>query len=122
MNIGICQPSEYKQLHVPTSPVNFVLCGCQERKLVQRLISCYVDTAVLPRSIAKKLFHPTTFFFFFILFLGAQFITLKSVRSPVVSGGATGFTRNNVISLWKGETELGLLTAGNGGLVQAESW
>lgn len=26
-----------------------------------------------------------------------------------------GFTLHNVFSLWKGETELGLLTAGNGG-------
>lgn len=27
-----------------------------------------------------------------------------------------GFTLHNVFSLWKGETELGLLTAGNGGV------
>lgn len=37
-----------------------------------------------------------------------------------------GFTLHNVFSLWKGETELGLLTAGNGvgwgSLVQARSW
>lgn len=32
------------------------------------------------------------------------------------------FTLHNVLSLWKGETELGLLTAGNTGLVQAQSW
>lgn len=38
------------------------------------------------------------------------------------------FTLHFVFSLWKGETELGLLTAGNrgvwegGSLVQAQSW
>lgn len=45
--------------------------------------------------------------------------TLQSLRSPGVPGGATG--SNIVFSLWKGETELGLLTTGNGGVSGAGS-
>lgn len=41
--------------------------------------------------------------------------TTRSLRRARPSlAGATGFTLCNVFSLWKGETELGLLTAGNG--------
>lgn len=80
------------------------------------------DTAVMP----CKHFQPDFFFVcvFFLLFpknfcRGTVFLTIGEnaavAEKPSRLWWSYGFTLHNVFSLWKGETELGLLTAGNGG-------
>lgn len=59
-----------------------------------------------------------------LLFLGALLLlltTLRSLRSPAVSGGATGLHLRLCFLFGRGETELGLLTAGNKSPVQTQS-
>lgn len=94
---------------MPTSPVFVLFYEISERKLVRWLITCYVDTAVMP----CKLFHP----FFFVLVRGVVLMIISgdTTLRPGCLWQSYGFTLHSVSSLWKGETELGLLTAGNGG-------
>lgn len=61
-----------------------------------------------------------------------MFVTIRDntavAEKPSRLWWSYGVTLHYVFSLWKGETELGLLTAGKGGvgrgggLVQAQSW
>lgn len=98
---------------MPTSPVFilfYVIFQEKETGAVTNLMLCGYS------SNASLTFPFRIIFFLIPLFRGARpsllVATLQKRRGPVVSGGATGFTLQNVFSLWKGETELGLLTAG----------
>lgn len=71
---------------------------------------CLVDIFIQP-----------DFFFVFSLVVGTVFVTAV-IEKPSRLCWSYRFTLHDVFSLWKGERELGLLTAGNWGLVQAQSW
>lgn len=67
--------------------------------------------------ISNRHFHPTWCVFFFFLLLGVFlcFFYTAVTEKPSCLRWSYKFTLQTVFSLWKGETELGLLTAGSGG-------
>lgn len=94
------------------SPVHFVLlCGFWESKLVKWLISCYRGYS----SNALQTLSQTFFSIYYLfLCLWLQGTNTAVTEKPSRLWWSYRFTLRNVFSLWKGETELGLLTAGNG--------
>lgn len=65
--------------------------------------------------ISNRHFHPTWFFFFLISRAILCFYYTAVTEKPSRLRWSYRFTLQTVFSLWKGETELGLLTAGNEG-------